>query len=182
MQWSWKWTQAKILLNTFDHYVKFEPGQIYRALSKNENSIGDYVKKRTSQGKLVEDNVTISIFEAFYQTLDSNQAMILDGFPRKPQQMYYFLEKEYRCNRNFLVVYFDVPRDVAVARLLERSKIEWREDDNLEAINVRIDAYLHETMPVIETLTKLWKIIKVNADDTIENIAADLLQKLKEYA
>lgn len=182
MQWSWKWTQAKLLIEELKNYVQFEPWQVYRALCSNNNSIGNYVKKRTNTGNLVEDNVTISIYEAYYQTLEADQLMLLDWFPRKMQQMYYFLEKEYRYNRDFLAVYFDISREVAVQRLLERSKLEWRADDTLDAINIRIETYLKETLPVVKTFENLWKIITVNVNDTIENIYSNLIQKVKNHA
>jgi adenylate kinase family enzyme len=69
--------------------------------------------------------------------------------------MYYLLEREDRFKRDFLAVYFDIPRDVAVQRILDRSKIEFRSDDTFDAINVRIEAYLNETFPVIKNFESL---------------------------
>jgi adenylate kinase family enzyme len=78
MQGSGKGTQAKILLERLDKHISFEPGQIFRALTKNDNLLGNYVKERTHKGMLVEDNMTISIYEACCQTLEVDQFLLLD--------------------------------------------------------------------------------------------------------
>lgn len=42
----------------------------------------------------------------------------------------------------------------------------------------RIHIFMNETMPVIERFEKMGKVININADGTIEDIQADLRNKL----
>jgi adenylate kinase len=85
--------------------------------------------------------------------------------------MYYFLERQARFKRDFLAVYFDLGRDEAVKRLMARAEKEGRVDDTPELIATRIDLYIKETMPVIEHFQELGKLVKIDATDTIDEIA-----------
>ncbi|MEI7562531.1 MAG: hypothetical protein WCJ39_02135 [bacterium] len=60
----------------------------------------------------------------------------------------------------------------------KRAKIEDREDDTPEAMERRIDIFMHETIPVIEYFASLGKVITVNADDSVEHVQAELKTKL----
>lgn len=53
---SGKGTQARALEEEFGDKVQyFEPGAVLRALSSNDNVVGDFAKKYTSAGKLLPD-------------------------------------------------------------------------------------------------------------------------------
>jgi adenylate kinase len=120
IQGSGKGTQAKILMDMLPKHVSFEPGEIFRALKSTPNAIGKYVQKRIDQGLLVEDKITIPLFEAYFQTLEPDEYMILDGFPRRIHQMHAFFETLYRHNRNVVGIYFELPKEIAVERLIAR--------------------------------------------------------------
>jgi adenylate kinase family enzyme len=60
----------------------------------------------------------------------------------------------------------------------KRAATEARKDDTPEAMERRIAVFENETLPVIKHFESLGKVITVNADDTIENIQADLRTKL----
>ena len=56
------------------------------------NAIGDYVIDRMNAGFLINDEVPISLFNAyFYTVIDTDKSMLLDGYPRTMQQMEAFL-------------------------------------------------------------------------------------------
>jgi adenylate kinase family enzyme len=42
----------------------------------------------------------------------------------------------------------------------------------------RISIFMNETLPVIKNFESMGKVLTINADDTIENIQADLRAKL----
>jgi adenylate kinase family enzyme len=106
--------------------------------------------------------------------------MLLDGFLRTENQLYYFLNQIYINKRDFVWIYFDLPRDKAIERLMARAKLEWRADDNVKSIETRLDIYEKETVPVIEYLRSKWKLIVVDANQNIEACFVELIEKLEE--
>ncbi len=102
------------------------------------------------QGKMLDDHLIFDLFNMYYHLLSEDDLILVDGFPRTIPQMHYFLSKEYKHKRQYLAVYFDIPREKAVERILERAKIQNRADDlNMTTINQRLDLFEQETMPVI---------------------------------
>lgn len=94
-------------------------GDVFRALVAHPNAIGRYVKDRMESGKLIDDQVTMSLFNAYFFTvLDENKYMLLDGYPRSIIQMQGLekIAKEY--NRSVVGIYFDVDEDETVNRIL----------------------------------------------------------------
>ena len=90
-----------------------------------------------------------------------------------------FMEKKMaEYGRDFLVIHFELSKEKALERMMKRAGIEGREDDTPAAMEVRINAFMNETLPVIKHFESLGKVITINADDTIENIQADLRAKL----
>ena len=84
-----------------------------------------------------------------------------------------------RHQRDFVAVYFDLSRDLAVERIQIRAKEQNREDDlNMETVNKRLDLFEQETLPVIQKLNSLNKLITVNANQSIEEVFAELAEKL----
>jgi adenylate kinase family enzyme len=57
-------------------------------------------------------------------------------------------------------------------------KLEKRADDNEKAILKRIELYIEKTMPVIEEYRKEWKLIEINADNCVEWVFNELVEKL----
>jgi adenylate kinase len=106
--------------------------------------------------------------------------MMIDGFLRTENQLHYFLHNEYVHKRDFIWIYLDVSRDVAIARLMARAKKEWRADDNVKSIETRLDIYEKETRPVIDYFKKKWRLIVVDANEWIDVSFVELIEKMKE--
>lgn len=148
-----------------------ESGNVFRALTSNDNIIANYIKDRIKQGKMLDDNLIFDLFNMYYHLLQQNDLILADGFPRTIPQMHYFLSKEYKHKRDYFAVYFDIPREVAVERILERAKIQNRADDlNMDTINQRLDLFEQETLPVIKYFESIGKLITIDAQQTIEEI------------
>lgn len=176
-QGSGKGTQAKKLVEHFMwQYKYFESGAILRALGSNENAIGEYVEAFMSKGKMIDDSLVVALFDAFSVTLQKDQKMIVDGFPRDIPQMHSFLDRMYRNNREILGVWIDVPKDIAV----ERAMLRGRADDTKESVEKRINTYYEQTMPIIDYIQHFGKLIKIDGTNTVEKVFADILQALRE--
>lgn len=176
-QGSGKWTQAKKLVEHFMwQYRYFESGAILRALGSSENAIGDYVEVLMSKGKLIDNSLVVALFDAFYVTLQRDQKMIVDGFPRNIPQMHSFLDRMHRNDREILGIWIDVPKDVAV----ERAMLRGRPDDTKESVEKRINTYYEQTMPIIEYIQYFGKLIKIDGTKPVEEVFASILQALRD--
>ena len=181
IQWSWKGTQAKIFLNEFTAYKYIEPGQIFRALSSNDNAISSYMKDTMAQWKMLADTLAFDLFNMCFHLIDDWEYMLTDGFPRTMAQLHYFIAKECEHKRDFIWVYFDISREKAVERILNRAKEQNRADDlDMNVINKRLDTFEKETMPVIQYFDSIWKLLTVWADDSVENIYKSMIEWLNK--
>jgi len=128
---------------------------------------------------MLDDNLVFDLFNMYYHLLTDNDLILADGFPRTIPQMYYFLSKECKYKREFLGVYFDIPREKAVERILSRAKIQNRIDDlNMDTINQRLDLFEEETYPVIAYFKSIGKLITIDAQQTVEEIFAQTKQAI----
>lgn len=180
IQWSGKWTQADLLVKKLEKYLYFEPGNILRALKSNDNVLGDHIKTAMDEGKMVDDEIIFGMFDIYQHLLKPGEHMLVDGFMRSIPQMHYFLYKEYIHKRGLVGIHFELSKEKAIERIMGRAKKEWRIDDNKEAIERRISVYENETIPVIDTLDKMGKLIRIDADQPVEKIFEDTLAALKK--
>ncbi len=62
---------------------------------------------------------------------------------------------------------------------MKRAALEWRKDDTPEGIEKRIGIYEQETLPVINYFKSIGKLITVDADQSIEHVFKETMEKLK---
>lgn len=168
-------------MKKLEWYLYFEPGQIFRALKSNDNVLGEHIRDRMDKWQMVDDAITFGVFDVYKHLLNSDQHMLIDGFLRTLDQMYYFLTQEYKHKRDFVWIHYVLDKEEAIKRLTERAKIEQRKDDTEKSIRTRLDIYERETKPVIEYLDDLGKIIHINAHQSIEDIYKETLIALKSH-
>ena len=180
IQWSGKGTQADFLMKSLKNYQYFEPGNILRALKSNDNVLGEHIKTSMDQGKMVDDAIVFGLFDIYQHLLEPGQHMLIDWFIRTLPQMHYFLYQEYFHKRGLVGIHFKLSREKAIERILARSAKEWRVDDTKKAIETRLSIYEKETQPVIDYLDSLWKIIHIDANQSIEKIFEDTIAALKQ--
>ncbi len=179
IQGSGKWTQAAKLLTEFPSYKYLEPGNIFRAINSNTNMVSQYVKETMKKGAMVKNSLVFDLFNLCSHLLESNEAFLIDGFPRNMQQMDYFLAHQAMNDRDYICIYFDLPRNLAVERIQIRAHLQGREDDlNMETVNKRLDLFEQETLPVIEHLRSRGKLVTINANQPIETVFAQVKQEL----
>ena len=172
IQWSGKGTQAQLLVEAFPQaYSYFSSGDVFRALTSTPNAIGDYLKHRLASGQLIDDKVTNALFELYmHSVIDEQKAMLLDGYPRSVAQLEMMLEvcKEY--GREMVAIHFELDETTATKRMQAR----WRSDDTDESIAKRIKQYYDITVPMLEVRQKTYPVIRINADQSIAQIHAEV--------
>ena len=69
---------------------------------------------------MIDNGLVVALFDAFYVTLQPDQAMMVDGFPRNVPQMHSFLDRMYRNKREMIGIWIDVPKELAIERAMKR--------------------------------------------------------------
>ena len=179
VQWCGKWTQASIFLQDNPNYKYFEAGNIFRALSSNKNIFSEYVSSRIQAWLLVEDKLVFWLFDCGTNLLNEWEYMLLDWFPRNLDQKNYFTQQWSKKWRDYICINFELSREKAIERIKKRAIEQWRTDDaKEEVINKRLETFYSETLPVIKSFESEWKAITINADQSIEKIQDELINKI----
>ena len=203
--WSGKWTQARELLQHLGQKVQyFEPGSVYRALASNDNIAGNYTKKYTSTWRLVPDRFTESLIWLVFASLDEDNTLLVDGFPRMYSQKKMFDTAMQKSQRDFVVFELVISEDEAIQRLASRTMcpscgatysvllhgdithclidntlLQIRDDDrSQEAIFERFQLFERDTKPGLEEYKKEWKLVQIDGTQSIEAITQEIISYL----
>lgn len=174
-----KWTQADLLKEYVkDQYIHLSTGDVFRALMSRKNAIGDLVQERMNNGELISDKVTISLFDVyFFSVMEADKHMILDGYPRSIPQLNSFLTSAHDYNRELIGIYFEIPPEIAIQRMMDRAR-EW-EDEAI--MRTRLEKYYKYTHPIMQAYAAQQQLITIDASGTIEQIHEQVIEALKEY-
>ena len=179
-----KGTQGEILSKRLDINT-ISTGVMLRTAIKEQSEIGKMAEKYINDGKLVPDDVIVSIVKERLQKPDCAKGFILDGFPRTIPQAKAL--KKMLADRNskvHAVVGLEVDDNELVDRLLKRGKESGRSDDNLETINKRLEVYHNQTSPLRDYYKQEGKYHAIHGsgsiDDIFESIKCSIAKATKE--
>ena len=194
IQGSGKWTQARLLEENYD-FKLFESGTALRTIAEENSELGKLVKKTIENWDQINPSVVEDIMTDIIENKSHWKNSIFDGFVRNSWNK----ESADSVLWNYKVVLFELSEEKSKARLLWRmynpktsetfpagtkfdpqtwDKLEKRADDNEKAILKRIDLYIEKTLPVIEEYRKNWNLIEINADNCVESVFNELVEKL----
>lgn len=189
IQWCWKWTQARILVEKYG-FTLLEMGTEFRKIIATWSDLGLKLKEIIEAGHQVPADLWKEIMEEIVSSqVDEN--IIFDAFVRNDRNKEIFdrLLPDYR------VIFFNLSKEKSMARLLWRmydpisqetfpagtiqnpktgTVLIKREDDQEQAILNRIQAFIDKTLPIVELQKAEWRVIEINADQSIENVAKEL--------
>ena len=80
-----KGTQSEFLVNHYN-LVHLSTGDVFRYNIKSGTALGNLAQSYMDQGKLVPDDVTISMLQAEVEKHSEAEGFIFDGFPRTTAQ------------------------------------------------------------------------------------------------
>lgn len=169
-----KWTQAELILEKYwEHFAHLSPGDVFRALVSKPNAIGDYATRQMSAWLLVDDNVTIGLFDAYFHAmLDDGKSMLLDWYPRSEAQLDAFLKTTKEYDRELVWIFFDLDEDEAIARMMSRAR-EWEDEAMMK---IRLQEYYEKTYPVVQKFesSDMTTFVTIDASQSIEEIAQEV--------
>jgi len=179
IQWCGKWTQSKLLIKKLSNHLYYEMWETLRLFHKEDNLIWNYMKDCMNRWEMVDNFISNWLAEtAIKIAARQGKNIMIDWYPRVQEQVDFVLEKMKEYNRDFNVIHYSLSEEEAIKRLLKRAEIEWRKDDNLESIKTRIWIFINETLVQIKRFEEMWKVITINADNTVEWTFQETCEKL----
>lgn len=199
---SGKGTQAELLCREFGLY-HLSTGDLSRKLAEKDGRI----KEMIDSGKLIpEQEMTMHVLDFLLHEKPDLKNILFEGFPRFISQ--YEALDEYLKNKGDdidLVISLDLSEEAAIKRLSSRricencgatfnletnppakegicdkcgSKLIQRKDDNPESIKTRFEYYQNNTKELIDYLDRKGKLVRVDGDRPIEEIAEDIKERV----
>jgi adenylate kinase len=140
------------------------------------NELGDRVKAIMSSGELVDDATMAEVVRDRLTHADAAAGFILDGYPRTLGQADTLAailgESEVTLDA---VVFIAVPEAELVRRALARQ----RADDTEEVIRQRQEVYRRSTQPLIDHYQDQGLLLRIDGDQSIEQVAASIESALE---
>jgi adenylate kinase len=178
-QGSGKGTQAQRL--SADHGIPHvSTGDMFRAAIADGTELGRRVEPILAAGELVPDELTVALIRERLSKPDTAAGFVLDGFPRNLAQAEELDAMLAEIGRTLdAVLFFDVPDEVALERLLGRADEEARHDDRPDAIERRLEIYHEHTEPVVERYRTTGKLVPLHAARSVDEVTSEIADALE---
>lgn len=193
IQWCGKWTQARLLVDKY-WFTLLEMWQELRNIIESWNELWNKIKWIMDSWSLVSPEIVWEVMKEILEK-QTSENLILDWFVRNEWNKKSLEE----LITDYKVVFFELSKEKAIERLLWRmynpstwetfsswtlidpetwEKLIKRQDDNEISILKRIDEFMKNTLPTAEKQKLEWKVITINADQSIEDVASEMVEKL----
>jgi adenylate kinase len=172
-----KGTQAKLLAEKFG-ILPLSTGDMLRAAVEAEIPVGRRAKDIMARGRLVPDEIVVSIVSDRIDQPDAQNGFILDGFPRTVPQAE-ALDRMLAAKGLKLdaVIELNIHEQALLDRIVTRiAQMQargetLRSDDNPETLKTRIVAYREKTAPLLEYYAQKGLLRSVDGMAAIEEVA-----------
>jgi len=203
-----KGTQAKLLIKEFG-FEYLGSGDLLRKRAKKDDFSGSKIKKVLNQGKRMPTPIMFRMWAEEIEKIKdkvNKKGLIIDGNPRSLREAELMNDafKWYQWE-DIKVILLDISEQEAFDRLTKRRickkcgrLIPWvgnfkimeacdecggelitRSDDQPEAIRARLEYYKKDVEPAIEYYKKQGKLIKIDGNQSIEDVYDDLKKAIE---
>jgi adenylate kinase len=201
-----KGTQAEVLSEEMG-LPHIASGDLFRQALEKRTEVGLLAKSYMDKGDLVPDEVTIKMILERINQPDCASGCLFDGFPRTLHQAKALDEALGKQGKEIdKAVYIEVPNEELVKRLSGRwlcracqtpyhvissppkrpgkcdkcgGELYQRSDDREETVKERLGVFFAQTIPILDYYEKQSKLIKVNGNQAIEEVAKEIVSALK---
>lgn len=197
---SGKGTQSAILKN--EGYQHVSTGDLLRSEIASGSDLGKKVKSVMDAGNLVSDDLVVELLKANLK-LDDHK-YIFDGYPRNIEQAKTL--NGIIDGHEYLAVYFKLDTEMLVERITNRrttkdgkyiynlktnppkvdgvcdvtgEELIQRPDDTEEVVRNRMKVFEDNMRDVISLYGDLGALVEVNADQDVDSVTKDLMNKIK---
>lgn len=168
-----KGTQAALLAEALGYNI-FSMGDMARLYAAKDTPLGKHIADIHLTGWIPEwlasYLMTKAIIEDYVDT-----GVIYESVARKPEEAKKFHAIHTAIDRSYVVIYLVAPQEVVVNRMLKRQRAGY---DNIENIEKRLKAFQDETLISIDYFDKEGVLHEVNANQSQEDVFADILEKI----
>lgn len=196
-----KGTQGEILAKKLG-IDTISTGVMLRTAIKEQTEVGKLAEKYINDGKLVPDDVIVSIVKERLSRPDVEKGFILDGFPRTIAQAEALTESGLKIDK---VLSLEVADEKIIERLSARRECSkcgapysiiykkprlegkcdkcggaliQRADDNPDTIQNRLDIYHEQTEPIKEYYEKQGLLVSAQGESDLEDTTKNVMAAL----
>jgi adenylate kinase len=201
-----KGTQADILSQEMN-LPHVASGDLFRQALEERTEVGLLAKDYMDKGELVPDKVAIRMVMERINQPDCTSGCLLDGFPRTLHQAE-VLDKAFKEQGKTInkAIYIEVPNKELIKRLSGRrlcrvcqtpyhmissppktpgkcdkcgGELYQRSDDKETTVKERLSIFFAQTVPILDYYKKQNKLIKINGNLGIQEVAREIISALK---
>ena len=186
-----KGTYSKLLKERY-HFNHISAGELLRSVANSNSPFSKELNEIMSKGEMVNDEFLAKLIEEKLKSLDLSVPFIMDGYPRKLNQVKDYEKILKKLNLDLTsIIYIDIDKETGLKRKLSRivcnncgksynlseetlkpkvdgicdnckSPLVVRNDDTKEAYEKLCDTYINETKPVLEYYKSINKLHRVD--------------------
>lgn len=179
-----KGTQAKLLSQALKLPILTSGDLVRDAAVNDKGIIGEVCRQALSEGKYVADSEMFVLWKWRLKEGDAKGGWIMDGFPRNVEQAKFLADKidkyGYQVEKVF---YLDLSEGESLKRLIKRGRPlhDGSEElhDSPERIKSRLAIYKEGEKEVLEYYRALGVLININADQSVEEVHAQIMKNFK---
>lgn len=184
-------------------------GDLFRAMKTQDTPLARQVQDIMASGDLVPDDITVQMVKERLSDQDCAGGAILDGFPRTTAQadaLADMLADSFDTGVTVAVL-IDISEAEAVKRISGRrscpackrvyhvdydppkqagicdddgTALDQRKDDQPDVVRDRYQVYMNKTAPLISYYEERELLERVNGEQPMESVTADLLQVIRK--
>jgi adenylate kinase len=182
-------------------------GDLFRQALEKRTNVGLLARRYMDKGELVPDEITIRMILERIDQPGCASGCLFDGFPRTSQQAKALDQALKEGGRAIdKAVYIEVPDEELVKRLSGRwlcrncqtpyhipnspprspskcdkcgGELYQRPDDREETVRERLKVFLAQTVPVLDYYEKQGKLVRVNGNLGVREVAREIVFALK---
>jgi len=201
-----KGTQAEILSRE-TNLPRIASGDLFRQALEKKSELGLLAKSYMEEGRLVPDEIAIRMVLERISLPDCISGCLFDGFPRTLEQAE-VLDKALAEQGKSIAkaIYIQVTKEEFLKRLSGRwlcrncqtpyhlvtslpkvqgkcdkcgGELYQRPDDNEETVRERLEVFFAQTAPILDYYRKQNKLIEVNGNLGIQEVAREVISVLR---
>ena len=152
-------------------------GEMLRQAVGAGTPLGQKAGYFVERGDLVPDDLIIELVLDRLKAAQAGGGFVLDGFPRNLAQA---VEAEQAGIVIDAAIYLEIGTAEAIRRVLGRSAQQQRADDVESTVRHRIEVFERQTYPLCRYYTERGVLIRVDAEQTPDQVTAFILERLAE--
>ena len=169
-----KGTQSNFIVNRFNLH-QLSTGELLRKEITNKTKLGEQIASIINSGNLVSDNIVSDLIKKYISNKVYKNRLIFDGYPRNLNQatnLQNLLKKN--DQKIDIVLKLSVSLETIKKRIIERSSLEKRADDNEEIAIKRYITYEKNIKNVIDFYKQTNLLKVVNGEASISEISDEI--------